>query len=622
MATTPKGIYYPNDYNEIADIPEDMKKMAESIDGVFENTDSDLSDIKEEQTTQNNRLNSLEVDNTTNKSDILTNKQEINNIKTEQTEQNTNISTNATNIESLQEENENLKKVISQLPQVPGQGTSITLENTIEAQFTKFDVEGNSTQDGTPSPDNEVPIESAGDNENLFDTSLLPITKNGVTISKDSKGNVVLNGTPTITSGYIGFDFTLSSTYLKADTYTISVKNKIDGIGTTINQTTPGGIINLTMSDTAKVKTGTLTADLINGTMGVNVRYDVGTLDNFILNPKLEKSNKASGYSPYGMGSINEKIGNKNWNTSPLQDGSLTNGLPDTNYETCRTTNFIDIKPSTNYAFSINGILNRVVVSMYDKDKNFIATDGAGGYASSNGLFTTYANAYYIKYRAYNADKQLFLNGNIQLEEGSTASPFVEHKEQDYSIFVQQPMRSIGDVRDKFVIKSDNKKYERHYIGEVVLNGTENWNYEGGRFVLNFLISALDISGRQKVYSNYFEYLPSGSADYGIFVYKASSTNSQIYIYDKDYTTVEEFKAMLAEKYANGTPVYVDYILAEPLDLPCTEEQIDVLENKPSTYKDFTIIQSEDETPAYLEVAGIYDLNKLVTRTEVLESES
>ena len=72
MATTPKGIYYPNDYNEIADIPKDMKKMAESIEEVFEDTDSDLSDIKEEQTTQNNRLNSLEVDNTTNKKELKT----------------------------------------------------------------------------------------------------------------------------------------------------------------------------------------------------------------------------------------------------------------------------------------------------------------------------------------------------------------------------------------------------------------------------------------------------------------------------------------------------------------------------------------------------------------------
>ena len=86
---------------------------------------------------------------------------------------------------------------------------------------------------------------------------------------------------------------------------------------------------------------------------------------------------------------------------------------------------------------------------------------------------------------------------------------------------------------------------------------------------------------------------------------------------NQDINTADKFKTWLSN---NNVKVY--YPLKEPLDLPCTSEQIDVLENKPSTYKDFTIINSEDETKAYLEVAGIYDLNKLITRTEVLESES
>lgn len=38
MATTQKGIYYPNDYSAIADIPEEMQTMAESIDTAIDNT--------------------------------------------------------------------------------------------------------------------------------------------------------------------------------------------------------------------------------------------------------------------------------------------------------------------------------------------------------------------------------------------------------------------------------------------------------------------------------------------------------------------------------------------------------------------------------------------------------
>lgn len=702
----------------------------------------------------------------------------VDDIEQEQAEQNTNISNNATNIETLQAENENLKKIVSQLPQVTGQGTSITLENTIEAPFTIFDVEGNSEQettvgkqligiaDGTytasnnsgsitfkdgvgtisvasgvssnfgvtiplikpiileanqaytrvnnsgnaypyltlynedhstadsmtasdnglkvctpteeksiyyiyfwinynqnntvikpmmvegsytastmpefekftygasPNPNYEQPIKSAGDNENLFDTSLLPITKNGVTISKDSKGNVVLNGTPTITSGYIGFDFTLSSTYLKADTYTISVKNKIDGIGTTINQTTPGGIINLTMSDTAKVKTGKLTADLINGTMGVNVRYDVGTLDNFILNPKLEKSNKATPWSPYGMGSINEKIQTRN-----LFDGTREVNSTYTNSIKTALQNYKNTgKYATGYINNNNIIAsdNRLFTAfteiqsgeVYTINNTYSATanfslicflDKDGNVISKNTEWSSQA----YTHTATNEEKYIavgaFLTSlnYIQIEPGTTSTPYVPHKEQDYPIFVQQPFRSIGDVRDCFVKKSDGW-YERHRIFEMILDGTENWN------------TAPRIDGTTK----FFTYSPPSDK-------RTSKTASQItvgelcnkfiqnnpyteignyfWIYDngnnsflrigfdnQDINTSDQFKIWLSN---NNVKVY--YPLKTPLDLPCTPEQVVQLENLPSTYKDFTYVVSEDETEAYLEVSGIRDIDTM-----------
>lgn len=37
MSRTQKGIIYPDNYSAIADIPEAMKDMAESVDNVFDN---------------------------------------------------------------------------------------------------------------------------------------------------------------------------------------------------------------------------------------------------------------------------------------------------------------------------------------------------------------------------------------------------------------------------------------------------------------------------------------------------------------------------------------------------------------------------------------------------------
>lgn len=54
----------------------------------------------------------------------------------------------------------------------------------------------------------------------------------------------------------------------------------------------------------------------------------------------------------------------------------------------------------------------------------------------------------------------------LQLEEGDTATDYIEHQEQNYTVPVQKPFRAIGDVRDRFV-KQDGKRYEEHKIKRI-----------------------------------------------------------------------------------------------------------------------------------------------------------
>ena len=44
MAVTPKGIVYPSDYSEIADLPTDLQAMADSIDTALDNVSIDVDD--------------------------------------------------------------------------------------------------------------------------------------------------------------------------------------------------------------------------------------------------------------------------------------------------------------------------------------------------------------------------------------------------------------------------------------------------------------------------------------------------------------------------------------------------------------------------------------------------
>lgn len=122
MAKTKKGIYYPNDYSQLADVPEDMKKMAESIDKAFDDNEYDDTKIKED----------------------------IENIGLEQTTQNEQIEENTDNITDLQEKTQEL---IDQIPEGTAEGTFITLNDSSDLDFVDFVVEGDTEQEEGATPE-------------------------------------------------------------------------------------------------------------------------------------------------------------------------------------------------------------------------------------------------------------------------------------------------------------------------------------------------------------------------------------------------------------------------------------------------------------------------------------
>lgn len=79
------------------------------------------------------------------------------------------------------------------------------------------------------------------------------------------------------------------------------------------------------------------------------------------------------------------------------------------------TTDFIVVKPSSNYIFSN---ISRTAVCLYDKNKKFIKT------FQNNSIATT-SDTYYLRF-TYKTDED-YSKG--QLETGSVATNYVEHKE-------------------------------------------------------------------------------------------------------------------------------------------------------------------------------------------------
>lgn len=476
------------------------------------------------------------------------------------------------------------------------QGFSFNLENTLNRKFKLFEIEGNRVQDGSPSPDNEVPIKSAGDNENYLkeeweqgaysgsngvskiDSNQYVRSKEFSTIepNKEYTSKCVVNGVEYI-QGNIFF-------YKEDESFISSITN----ISSTF--TTP--------ENAKKVK--------------YNIFKSSGITPEDVDYAKLEKGNKASGYSPYGMGSINEKISNKNF-ANNAGNGYIASdgGIAVSNV--AFYNDFILIPENENnvyyYGSNLSSSMSNVYtnrIAFYNENQEKISVIGS---ISTPTIYAIPNGAKYVRASWLNAveNPMLVFGGAI---------PYVPHQEQDYSIFVQQPFRSIGDVRDLFfknTVDSPyydenltlNGWYERHYIGEKILNGTENWGISGNQnyfYYVNNDFPTIPGTGGvlPDMQCNYYQistynHIYNANDDYGVTL--AINNNHFLVLRNKDITTIAELKTWLSTHN-----VVVQYEAETPLDLPCTQSQIQQLENKPSTYKDFTIINSEDETPAYLKI--------------------
>ena len=180
MATTNKGIYYPNNYSNVADVPEDMKKLAESVDTVVGNLDTNKVDKVDGKGLSTNDFTNeykAKLDGLNNYDDTEIT-QEIEDIQEEQTKQNEDIEDlkriNAKQDDLIQKLKDNCINVTTE------EATSlhVTDASTLPA---KLEVRGGERQDGIPTPDTPVEVEAVGDNGSV---EIKKLTENVINLSK------------------------------------------------------------------------------------------------------------------------------------------------------------------------------------------------------------------------------------------------------------------------------------------------------------------------------------------------------------------------------------------------------------------------------------------------------
>lgn len=529
-------------------------------------------------------------------------------------------------------ENTRLREDLNGLPKSTVSGENIDLSDSAEMRC-ELKISGNSKQKTR-----------SGKNKLLNDKPTG--TLNGVTFTRDNSGIITANGTATdAIVCYLGSKFKT----IEAGTYKLS-----DGRNDESNSTyftymdcynTDGSAYqngNLSTVGTSAIKY--TESKMIKGRIVIRKGT---TLNNIVFKPQLELVNsvddKATEYEPYGVspspdypseveccgdnGSINEVICNKN--LAVIEKGGIATAtgldMAASNYY---KSNFIQVLNNKTFtgSYNTNASSKQVVMFEYDKDKNFLRFSNTN---SSSHTATVGDDTKYIRYRFLTEPN--IKPTQVQIEEGSIATPYQEHKSQTYTIPTQQPFRSVGNTRDTF-IKKNNKWYERHYSSRYIFTGKENFGKasEGNLYTLLNLIkySLKDFN----IYCNFFKGISNPSIvnissaynnlkDNEVALRQFTDTSSSYYIYFRveKYTSIDDFKSFLTSQYNAGTPVYIDYILETPLDIECTEEQNKILnqiEKEVKTYKNVTHMYSTDKISSYKEVTYKQDLETRLNNIE------
>lgn len=187
---------------------------------------------------------------------------------------------------------------------------------------------------------------------------------------------------------------------------------------------------------------------------------------------------------------------------------------------------------------------------------------------------------------SYGTVGTLFMR-NIQLEEGTIATAYEPYKPlQTMTATAEGGLRGLGEVKDEIDF-ARGVRVQRIY--EKVFDGTESLeNYaptvtNGVRYYLN---PQLSYEYRALSKCSHFSFNPYGWSAQENGQFKTVNPDYCVFRYD-DYPTVDTFKAWLKQQYENGTPVTVQYVLAEPIETPLSAEELAAFatlhSNKPNT---------------------------------------
>lgn len=426
-------------------------------------------------------------------------------------------------------------------------GLNPTLDNSTGAPIISFNGDGEITQDGTPSPDNEVPIYGVGESRNEFNTETLT---NGYALNT--------SGNPYEAVGYSYSDY---NELEKGQSYYISNcewYNLYDE-----NKTVVGNSTKLTpfvVPDNVKY-----------------IRVSIKTENKDIV--QLEKGTKATPYKAFGAHSLSVKttgkciFGGLPFAQALVDSGSVGVVLDESaKTVTIQTKSvpysvFDNFKENTQYTFIIDGTntasagYSNLLVKytdgthkvLYTTDKLYVSeVDKTIERLEYNNVGGT---------QTLNYEKCGIFEGVI------TADEFEPYTETTADIPLSSPLYEGDYIR----YNMDGSGELVRKMASIVLDcsSDENWFHINPNNYVAVLFSPLPKYESVNLYSDCYVHAEKFNVSSITENEMQTTANGSLIIGEKRFSTMEEWKAWLAEN-----PVTVVYELAEPTVTPLTAEQI------------------------------------------------
>ena len=235
-------------------------------------------------------------------------------------------------------------------------------------------------------------------------------------------------------------------------------------------------------------------------------------------------------------------------------------------------TELVTVKPNSQYTISGTNIKGH---AYYNINKEPITT-----IATINNSFTTPSNAYYMIFNLRSTDD---LN-KVQIEEGTKATEYEPYKENNITFYINEPLRGVGNVKDKVYVKEDKVVVERN-CAKFVLDGSEEYMMSNnpdtaqckyrtriklndmGLPLGNYLKFKMDNFAVTEAVGNYYGYICTYEYGCYLFVYHEINNlqqylqqNPTTVVYQLATPTYEEVECDLSklalEGYNHGTLFY------------------------------------------------------------------